>query len=241
MPDKTVFSVSSIALRAIIYVNIFMFFISMIFSKEHLNFSLNPLLFLTPSPFALEFLGATGKSIILKNGSWWTIITANWLHGGLLHIVFNMLALRILVPLVAKEYGVFRMFVLYTLTGMSGFLLSYVGNVSLTIGASSGICGLIGASMYFGRSSKGQWGRLVYKETLGWVISLVLFGFLIPNINNWSHAGGLISGIFFGWMLGYHQKRKENYFDKIFAVFLMGLTAWLLFKHVIEGFLIIDF
>lgn len=241
MVNKSLFSASSIGLRAIIYVNVFMFFISMIFSKEHLNFSLNPLLFLTPSPYALKFLGATGKSVISAYGDWWTIITANWLHGGLLHIVFNMLALKTLVPLITEEYGAFRMFVLYTLTGMCGFLLSYIGNVSLTIGASSGICGLIGAAMYFGKSSKGQWGRLVYKETIGWVISLILFGFLIPNINNWSHAGGIVSGIIFGWMLGYNQKRKENYFDKILAVSLMVLTAWLLFKNVIEGFSIIDF
>lgn len=239
--NKT-FSHPLIVLKAIIYTNIIMFVVSLIFSREHLQFSLNPLLFLTPSPLALEFLGATGKAIILKYGTWWSIITANWLHGGLLHILFNMLALRTLIPLVIKEFGVARMFSLYTLTGMAGFLLSYVGNVNLTIGASSGICGLIGALLYFGKSRGGQWGRSVYKETIGWVISLVLFGFIFSGIiNNWSHAGGLLSGIVLGWIFGYNEKRRENNFDKILAISFAFITVCLLSKAVIEGFLLIYF
>ncbi len=230
-----------IVLKVIIYTNIIMFVISLIFSKEQLHFSWNPLLFLSPSSDKLIFLGASGKSIIIKYETWRSIITANWLHGGLLHLLFNMLALRTLIPLVIKEYGIARMFSLYSLTGMAGFLLSYVGNVNLTIGASSGVCGLIGTLLYFGKSRGGQWGRLIYKETIGWVLSLIVFGFLIPNINNWSHAGGLFSGIILGWVFGYNEKRRENNFDKTVAIFFVLITVWLLSKPVIEGFWLIDF
>ncbi len=109
----------------------------------------------------------------------------------------------------------------------------------MTIGASSGLCGLIGALRYVGKSRGGQWGKLVYKQTSGWVVSLILIGFLMPNINNWSHAGGLISGIFLGWLLEYNDKNKENQFDKILAAFFACLTIWLLAKSVINGFLLI--
>jgi len=140
---------------------------------------------------------------------------------------------------VMKEFGMYRMFSIYTLTGIAGFLLSYFGNVYLTIGASSGLCGLIGATLFFGKSRGGQWGQLVYKQTIGWVVTLVLIGFLMPNINNWGHGGGLLSGIFFGWILGYNEKRMENTFDKALAIFFAVITSWLLLKSVVQGFSLI--
>lgn len=225
----------STAIKAIIYTNIFMFIASLIFSGRNIAFSLNPFYALTPSIEVLSFLGASGKIPIMKFQAWWSLITANWLHGGLLHIVFNMIALRTVAALTIKEYGIYRMFSIYTLAGAFGFLLSYLGNVYITIGASSGLCGLIGAALYFGRSRGGHWGQLVYKQTSGWVLSLAVIGFLMPNINNWSHAGGVIGGIFLGWLFGYEDKRKENFLDRILGAALAGLTFILLLKSVLYG------
>ncbi len=233
------FPTSSNVVNAIIYTNIFMYIVSLIYSGKNVTMSLNPFYALTPSMDALNFLGASGRLPIIKFEAWWSLITANWLHGGLLHILFNMMALRTVAPLVIKEFGIYRMFSLYTMTGIAGFLLSYVGGVYLTIGASSGLCGLIGALLYFGKSRGGQWGKLVYKQTSGWVVSLILIGFLLPNINNWSHAGGLISGIFLGWLLEYNDKNKENLFDRLLAIFFAGLTLLLLLKSVVKGYLLI--
>jgi len=229
----------AIVLKVIIYTNIFMFIISLIYSGRNMVFSLNPFYALTPSLDVLNFLGASGTIPIIKFKAWWSLITANWLHGGLLHIVFNMMALKTVAPLVIKEYGIFRMFSIYTLAGISGFLLSYFGNVYITIGASSGLCGLIGASLYFGKSRGGQWGQLVYKQTSGWVVSLVIIGFLMPNINNWGHAGGLIAGIFFGWLMGYNEKRREHFLDLLISALFAGITIFLLAKSVIQGFFLI--
>jgi membrane associated rhomboid family serine protease len=233
------FLTPSIVLKAMIYTNVFMFIISLVFSGKNMVLSLNPFYALTPSMDVLNFLGASGTYPIVKFDAWWSLITANWLHGGLLHIVFNMLALKTIAPLVMREFGLFRMFSIYTLTGIAGFLLSYVGNVYLTIGASSGLCGLIGAALFFGKSRGGPWGKLVYKQTSGWVVSLILIGFLIPNINNWGHGGGLIAGIFFGWVLGYNEKREENIFDRGLALCFAGITIWLLAKSVVQGFFLL--
>jgi len=230
---------SAIALKAIIYTNIFMFIVSLVYSGKNMTWSINPFYALTPSLDVLNFLGASGRIPIVKFQTWWSLITANWLHGGLLHIVFNMLALKTVAPLVIKEFGIFRMFSIYTLAGISGFLLSYFGNVYITIGASSGLCGLIGASLYFGKSRGGQWGQLVYKQTSGWIVSLVIIGFLMPNINNWGHAGGVIAGVFFGWIMGYNEKRRENFFDLLLSLFFAGITAFLLAKSVIQGYFLI--
>ncbi len=229
----------SAILKAMIFINIIMYVISLMYSGRNVIISLNPFYALTPSTDVLNFLGASGRLPIVKFEAWWSLITANWLHGGLLHIIFNMLALGTVAPLVMAEFGVCRMFSIYTLTGISGFLLSYIGNVYLTIGASSGLCGLIGALLFFGKSRGGEWGKLVYKQTTGWVLSLILFGFLMPNINNWSHAGGLFSGIFFGWVMGYREIRKENLFDRSLAFIFFLLTLWLLARSVIKGFFLI--
>ncbi|MBU1341505.1 MAG: rhomboid family intramembrane serine protease [Proteobacteria bacterium] len=233
------FLTPALVLKAMIYTNVIMFGISLIFSGKNITLTLNPFYALTPSMDVLKFLGASGRFPIVKFEAWWSLITANWLHGGLLHILFNMMALRTVAPLVMQEFGLSRMFSIYTLAGISGFLLSYAGNVYLTIGASSGLCGLIGAALYFGKSRGGQWGQLVYKQTSGWVVSLVLIGFLMPHINNWGHAGGLFGGIFFGWILGYNEKRKENLFDISVAVFFVAITVWLLANAVIQGFFLI--
>jgi len=222
-------------LKAIIITNAIMFVISLILTGKNLEWTIQPFGALAPSLDVLNFLGASGRLPIVKFEAWWSLITANWLHGGLLHILFNMLALRTVAPLVMKEFGLFRMFSIYTLTGISGFLLSYIGGVYLTIGASSGLCGLIGAALYFGKSRGGQWGQVVYKQTSGWVVSLILIGFLMPNINNWSHAGGLLSGIFFGWVMGYNDRRKENYFDMGLGIFWAGITVWLLSQSAFRG------
>ena len=156
-------------------------------------------------------------------------------------IVFNMLALKTVAPLVMAEYGVSRMFTIYTISGAIGFLLSVMGNVPLTIGASSGLCGLIGALLYFGRSRGGPRGQQVYQQTSGWIFSLILIGFLLPNINNWGHAGGLVGGIAAGWVLKYEDRRPENRLDRTLAVFLMAITAFLLVKPVIQGFSLVFF
>jgi rhomboid protease GluP len=103
------------------------------------------------------------------------------------------------------------------------------------------LCGLIGALLYFGRSSKGLRAQQVYQQTSGWIISLVVIGFLLPNINNWGHAGGLIGGIALGWILGYDDRRRENRWDRGLAVFLTGITALLLARPVIQGFFLVFF
>jgi len=237
-PKKTVLT-PALLLKGILYTNIFLFVISLIYSGRDMVMSINPFFALTPSMDVLNFLGASGTIPIDHFHAWWSLITANWLHGSLLHIIFNMLALRTVAPLVIHEFGIYRMFSIYTISGAAGFYLSYLGNVPLTIGASSGLCGLIGALLYFGKSRGGEWGQRVYKQTSGWIISLLVFGFLIPNINNWGHGGGLLGGIFLGWILGYNDKRKEGRSDNVLGLILMLLTALLLVRSIVQGFFLI--
>ena len=93
----------------------------------------------------------------------------------------------------------------------------YLAGIPFTIGASASVCGLIGAILYYGKSRGGVYGKNLFKQIAVWVVFLFIFGALVPGINNWGHGGGIISGIAFGYLLGYQERKRENLFHKIFA------------------------
>ena len=216
--------------KTIIYANVGMYLISLVMNPSRMGFSTNPFTFLSPSSNALLLLGSTGTIPIDQMHRWWTLISANYLHGGILHILFNMIALYQIGPLTLQEYGVGRFIIIYTLGGVIGFLVSYFAGVRLTLGASAAICGLIGASLYYGKSRGGSYGQAVFKHIGGWVLAIFLFGFLVPGINNWGHGGGLVAGIIIGYLLSYEERKKENLIHKslgaICVVFTVAVLAW---------------
>ncbi len=204
-------------IKTIIAVNVGMFVLSFLFNPKATGFSSDPFTFLAPSGRSLELLGATGFVPVNEFKRYWTLISANYLHGGILHIFFNMAAFRQLATIVTREFGLYRMFAIYTLSGIFGFWVSYVFEVYWTIGASAAVCGLVGAILYYGHSRGGIYGKTLYKQIGIWVVFLLVFGFVVPGINNWGHGGGILAGVALGFMLGYQEKRKENLFHKMLA------------------------
>ncbi len=201
----------------IIAINAAMYILSILFNPSAAGLSPNPLTFLSPAGSSLELLGATGLVPIHDYHRYWTLISANYLHGGILHIFFNMVALRQLASIVSREFGFYRMFTIYTLGGVFGYWISYLFGVFWTIGASASVCGLVGAILYYGKSRGGVYGRALYKQISMWVVFLFIFGFVVPGINNWGHGGGIIAGIGLGFLLGYREKRRESIFHKLLA------------------------
>ena len=201
-----------------------MYIITILFNPRATGLSLNPLTFLSPSDTSLLLLGATGTVPIDKYHRLWTLVSASFLHGGILHIFFNMAALRQLASLVNREFGVYRMFVIYTMSGIIGFLISYLAGIAFTIGASASVCGLVGAVLYYGKSRGGIYGRNLYRQISIWIIFLFVFGLIVPGINNWGHGGGILAGIIFGYLLGYQEKRKEGIIHKMLAGICATLT-----------------
>ena len=150
---------------AILIVNGAFFLLSILINPAALGLSANPLTFLSPSDGSLFLLGATG-SLPIAYGRWWTLISASFLHGGILHIFFNMMALRQLAPFVLDAFGLYRFAILYVWTGVAGFFLSYLAGIPFTIGASAPICGLIGAILYYGKSRGGFYGEAIYRQAM---------------------------------------------------------------------------
>lgn len=221
---------------AVLGANIIFFILSFLIDPRGMNISAHPLMFLSPSNESLFILGATG-TIPLAYGRWWTLISASFLHGGILHIFFNMMAFRQLAPFVLNEFGLNRFAILYVWTGVAGFLLSGLGGIPFTIGASAPICGLIGAILYYGKSRGGFYGNAIFHQAMGWVMGLVLFGFFVRGINNWAHGGGIISGIAIAFLIGYRDRKPETWTHRLFGTGSILLTAVILFWAVIQAFL----
>ena len=221
--------------KTIIGVNVGIYVLSLLLNPKGLGSAMNPLTFLSPSGPILELLGATGKIPMDAYHRYWTLVSANYLHGSILHILFNMAAFRQLGLLVAREYGAYRMFVIYTLGGIIGFLVSYLASVPWTIGASASVCSLAGALLYYGKSRGGVYGRAIYKQIGVWVIILFIFGLLVPMINNWGHGGGIAAGIGLGFLLGYRENKKENILHKLLAGSCAVLTLLILGWVVLSG------
>ncbi len=158
--------------------------------------------FLSPNTSSLFLFGASGGLPVFEYGRWWTVLSAGWLHAGLLHILFNMMWVRQLGPSCAELYGAGRMVIIYTLAGVCGFTASsfawllfggipILGGAGFTVGASAPIFGLLGALVYYGNRSGSS---LIRREALGYALAMAVFGLIMPGIDNWAHAGGFVGG-----------------------------------------------
>ena len=157
---------------------------------------------LAPSELVLRLFGASGAGPVFGDGHWWTVLSANWLHAGLLHIVFNVMWIRQLGPAVAEMYGPGRMAIIYVVAGAVGFaassvagmlppLLPFLRGAGFTVGASASIFGLLGALVYYGRQSGSS---LVHGQAVSWAVTLFVFGLIMPGVDNYAHAGGFAGG-----------------------------------------------
>ena len=182
-----------------------------------------PLSIFSPSAEALLDLGAAGV-LPWQLGHWWTVLTAIYLHGGLLHILFNVMWIRQLGPAVEELYGPARLVVIFTVAGAVGFLASNLLGYGLTIGASGSIFGLLGAMVAFGQKRGGAFGARVLRQYGQWALMLFVLGFLMEGVNNVAHAGGFVGGFAAGLGLALAEHRNETSFDQLLAAACIGLT-----------------
>jgi rhomboid protease GluP len=177
-----------------------------------------------PSARALDALGMTG-AFAWAQGRWWTLLTAIYLHGNLLHIGFNVLWIRQLGPVVEEVYGPARLFIIFTVAGVAGFVLSNLIGIPFTIGASGSIFGLLGAMVAFGRRRGGLFGTLVLRQYGQWALVMFIFGFFMSGVNNLAHAGGFLGGLGTGLVLSLAERQSERSLDHLVAAALGLLTV----------------
>jgi rhomboid protease GluP len=178
---------------------------------------------LSPSIDSLLALGATG-SLAWQLGHWWTLLTAIYLHGNVLHILFNVLWIRQLGPAVEQMYGPSRLVIIFTVAGVTGFLASNLLGLPLTIGASGSIFGLLGAMVAFGQKRGGTYGAMILRQYGQWALLLFVLGFMMQGVNNVAHAGGFVGGFAAGLVLALAERRAESGFDHLLAAACIAVT-----------------
>jgi rhomboid protease GluP len=143
-------------------------------------------------------LGAKAPYILA--GQWWRLVTAMFLHAGLLHIGMNMWCLVDLGPEVEALFSGTKFIVLYLATGVAGFVVStWWSPMGLSVGASGAIMGLIG--ILIGASfHHGHLGREYRSRLWRWVIYIAIFG-LFFAVDNAAHFGGLACGLALGYYI----------------------------------------
>src|ERR1044072_354994 len=176
---------------------------------------------LSPGTRALYQLGMTG-GIAWQQHWWWTLLTAIYLHGGLLHIFFNMMWIRNLGPTVDEVYGPARGFVIFSIAGAAGFLVSNLAAGTPTIGASGSIFGLLAALIVYGRRTG---ARLMSQQLWQYAIVLFVMGFLMSALNNWAHAGGFAGGWVTAEAMRFSHEKRESAKVQLLALGLKRMAS----------------
>jgi rhomboid protease GluP len=179
---------------------------------------------LGPGLGALDFLGMTG-AYAWAQGRWWTLVTAIYLHGGVLHLVFNLMWIHQLAPAVEEAFGRARLVVIFTAGGVAGYVVSNLAGVAFSVGASGAVFGLLGAMVCFGRHRGGWFGMAVFRQYGQWAVLLLVMGFLLPGVNNLAHLGGLAGGYLAALALGHAEHARERGVHGLLAAGCLALTA----------------
>jgi membrane associated rhomboid family serine protease len=197
---------------------------------------------LSPSTPILFLFGASGAVPVFRYGRWWTVLSAGWLHAGLLHIFMNMYWIRMMGPAIAELFGPARTVIIYTVAGVTGFALSscagaFLGGLpipflrggSFTVGASAPLFGLIGALYHYGRTSS----SIIKQQAMSIVLQAAVFGLLVPGIDNYAHLGGFAGGYLTSAFL--NPMKRERGDHMIIALVCLVATALSIIASIITG------
>lgn len=149
----------------------------------------------TPDNIALFVFGEKIPFALMQSRhEWWRLVTAGFLHGGVMHIAMNSWVLFDLGAEVETIFGTSRMIVYYFVSTVAGFLLSALLSNGSSVGASAGVFGLIGAMIAFGMTDRSAIGSMAKSLYVRWAIYGLAMGILFPQTDMKAHIGGLVGG-----------------------------------------------
>ncbi|NFO23423.1 rhomboid family intramembrane serine protease [Clostridium botulinum] len=177
----------------LIIINIIVYIITAMLSKNILDSDIRVLI----------FLGANENTLV-ASGQYYRLITCMFLHGGLMHLILNMYALNALGPIIEKSYGKNKYIIIYLLGGLISSISSFIFSNGVSIGASGAIFSLLGAILVLTIKMRSVVGKDTIKNVISVIVVNIFIGFAIPNIDNFAHVGGLLGGVFLSILL--HNK-----------------------------------
>ena len=131
----------------------------------------------------------------------WRLVTAIFLHGGLLHVGFNMWVLMDIGPMVEEMYGSARYLFLFVVTGVGGYIASSSFGNYPSVGASGALLGLVGVLLAATTGRKSMAAQALRSALIRWLIYIAVLGFLMRGTDNYAHFGGLATGYALGRLM----------------------------------------
>jgi len=184
--------------------------------------------------------GASGAVPVFAAGRWWTVLSAGWLHAGLLHVAMNMYWVWQMGPGITELFGPSRTVIIYTVGGVAGFTLSsvagayfpslpFLGTAGFTVGASAPVFGLIGALYHYGKTTSSA----VKQMAVSIMLQALVFGLLIRGIDNYAHIGGFLGGYLTSQFLNPMTRERGDH--TIIALACLIATVIAIVASIITG------
>jgi rhomboid protease GluP len=184
---------------------------------------------LSPSAGTLGVLGANVPELVLREREWWRLLCPVFLHGGALHVFFNLSALWNVGSLVEELFGTGKALALYLLCGIAGSVASvlwflHTGSLVIDdrvvlvprIGASGAILGYVGLLAGLGLRVGGVQGRLLWQPMLKSFGFILVLGVVLSmgsgafQFDNAAHVGGFAFGFGAGWICSFGVRARSH-------------------------------
>lgn len=176
----------------------------------------------------------------LWEGEWFRLIAPMFLHGGLIHIIFNMHFLWRAGPDAELYFGTSNYGTIYLLSGVAGICLSQIFGGHLSIGASGSLCGVMGAHLavliFRCPVPRYAWRNAAVRADTYNLLFLLGIGILgLMRMDNWAHFGGMIAGFALGMFFEFWRERKPigllGFFATVLAIGALVCAArWTVFN-----------
>ncbi|MBR1748577.1 MAG: rhomboid family intramembrane serine protease [Bacilli bacterium] len=184
--------------NVLIAINVIAFFASFILTQG--NFTVGNML----------GLGAINY-YYLREGEVWRLITSGFLHGGIMHLLFNMYSLYVIGTQIENFIGKKKYLIIYFFSMICAGLMSCaLSTNTVSVGASGAIFGLLGSLVYFGYYYRLYLGSVLKNQIIPLIALNLILGFMTTGIDNAAHIGGLIAGLFIAMGLGVQRKEKNS-------------------------------
>lgn len=167
---------------------------------------------------------------LMIEGEWWRLVTSMFLHIGLIHLLFNGMALYFLGTAVEQLFGSIRFLFIYFVAGITGSIVSFAFNDYISAGASGALFGCFGALLYFGLKQPALFYRTLGRNIIFLLGFNLVLGFIVPGIDNGAHIGGLIGGFLAAVLVRMpkEEKRTPGYWSLLSGIGIALLAASLL-------------
>lgn len=176
----------------------------------------------------LIHFGAKYNPLILQ-GEWWRFFTPMFLHIGILHLLMNTVALYYIGSQVERIIGNGRFLFLYLLAGFSGSVFSFIVSNSVSAGASGAIFGCFSVLLYIAFTYSKIFPKAVMQNVITLIGINLVFGFIVPGIDNAGHIGGLVGGLL-GAVIVHVPKQASSVWKRgaaiIFSIVVLGGLLW---------------